>query len=213
MAKFLPSPKPTETIWGEPIQADQVLPGIWLVTTPSHGGLVLSDQRQEEMPEALKLDERFYEEDCDWSLVYVAFETEFDASDKSCTPGFLQLAHDTAKCWHPDRMTKHTGEAVPENVSHVLKTRAAYQAAIGEYCTTSAWGDWADWVPEGKVGVVAKKLLSVSHLGWPQYETGTEICALVDKVAYENRGEVTALSRIDHEVIDMPADIRPKRIA
>lgn len=32
---------PTASPWGTPDHADLVLPGVWLVTTPGHGGLML----------------------------------------------------------------------------------------------------------------------------------------------------------------------------
>ena len=212
MSKYPPIPRPEETPWGDPQLANQVLPGIWTVSTATHGGLVLSDQRQADMPDALQLTDRYYEEDCDWALVYVAYADEFLRASLRCGPDFIQLARDTTTCWHPDRMAKHTGQSNPENQSHVLKTRAAYQAAIGEFCATSAWGDWAEWVPEGKVGVLAKKLVSVDHLGRPTYEND-EVFAHVDKKAYNDRGEVTPLSTIDHETIAPPESVRPKRVA
>ena len=207
---FPSSPRPSISPWGNILQADQIAPGIWSVICQNHGGILLSDLRQAAMPDPLKLDEAVYEEDCDWSLPVIAFEAEL-AGAKTFTAGFLQLAHDTAKCWHPERYTKHTGSTVAENTSHVLKTRRAYLDAIGEYCTTSAWGDWAEWVPKGKTGVLARKVLSVNHLGRPTYAED-EICALIDKDIYSARGDVTILRDTPHEVIPMPEAIRPKRI-
>ena len=49
-----PCPAPVETIWGVPDTTNQVLPGVWHVKTPSHGGYVLSDERQASMPDALR---------------------------------------------------------------------------------------------------------------------------------------------------------------
>ena len=212
MSVFPSTTRPTDTPWGPVEQAEQILPGIWSITTSSHGGLALSEQRQDAMPPALQLAEGFYEEDCDWSLVYIAFEDEFCKTRKDYGPDFIQLARDTAKCWHPDRMTKHTGKKVPPNVSPILRTRAAYQHALGDYCTTTAWGDWADWVPKGKVGVIAKRLVSVNHLGRPTFGED-EVCALIDNDTYETRGEVTTLSSVEHEIIDAPENLWPKRLA
>ena len=79
-------------------------------------------------------------------------------------------------------------------------------------CTTTAWGDWADWVPKGKVGVIAKRLVSVNHLGRPTFGED-EVCALIDNDTYETRGEVTTLSSVGHEIIDAPENLRPKRLA
>ena len=157
MTCFAPSPRPSTSIWGAVQQADQLGPGIWSVMTASHGGIILSDQRQAAMPPALLIEGGSYEEDCDWALPILAFASELEG-ERSCSAGFLQLARDTARCWHPDRLSAFTGEAVEENASTILRTRKAYIAAIGEFCVTSAWGDWAEWVPEGKVGVIARQV-------------------------------------------------------
>jgi hypothetical protein len=178
--------------------------------TASHGGIILSDQRQAAMQQALLIEGGSYEEDCDWALPILAFTSELERQG-SCSAGFLQLARDTAKCWHPDRFSAFTGEAVEENSSAILRTRKAYMAAIGEFCVTSAWGDWAEWVPEGKVGVIARQVECVDHLGRPIYGEA-EVCALIAKDLYAARGEVTALRDTAHEVIPIPEALRPKRV-
>src|SRR3546814_16908001 len=73
---FESSAQPVASIWCGIATADQILPGVWHVSTASHGGLILSAQRQEAMPGALRLEGIHYEEDVDWSLVYLAFEAE-----------------------------------------------------------------------------------------------------------------------------------------
>ncbi|MGC8035704.1 DUF7007 domain-containing protein, partial [Salmonella enterica] len=73
-----------------------------------------------------------YEEDCDWGLPILAFTSELEGQG-SCSVGFLQLARDTTRCWHPDRFSAFTGEAIEENSSAILRTRKAYMAAIGEF--------------------------------------------------------------------------------
>ena len=116
MTCFAPSPRPSTSIWGAVQQADQLGPGIWSVMTASHGGIILSDQRQAAMPPALQIEGGSDEEDCDWALPILAFSSELDGQG-SCSAGFLQLARDTAKCWHPDRFSAFTGEAVEEKIS------------------------------------------------------------------------------------------------
>lgn len=211
MARFASSPRPTHSIWGSIQMAEEFIPGLWVVTTASHGGIMLSATRQAAMPEALQLGTADYEEDCDWALPVLAFRDEFEAARPECA-SWLQLALDTARCWHPDRYEAFTGEAVPENASRVLRQRAAYQAAIGKHCVTAAWGDWADWVPKGKTGVVACRVLSVDHLGNATYGEGRRY-ALVDKQTYSERGEAFCLEDHEHELIEMPEEFRPtKRI-
>ena len=73
MPDFASTPAPVHTLWDTPDMATQRLPGVWWVTTPSHGGFVLSDERQAAMPEALRLDSIYYEEDVNWSLVVIGF--------------------------------------------------------------------------------------------------------------------------------------------
>jgi len=211
MARFASSPKPTNSIWGPIIMAEEFLPGVWVVTSASHGGIMLSAHRQAAMPDALQLGTAYYEEDCDWALPVLAFRDEFEAAQPD-RASWLQLAVDTARCWHPDRYEAFSGEAVPENASRVLRQRAAYKAAIGKYCVTAAWGDWADWVPKGKTGLVACKVLSIDHLGNAKYGEERRY-ALVDKQTYSERGEAFCLEDHEHELIEMPEEFRPtKRI-
>ncbi len=211
MARFASSPSPSHSIWGSIIMAEEFLPGLWVVTTASHGGIMLSAPRQAAMPEALRLGTANYEEDCDWALPVLAFRDEFEAA-RPDRASWLQLAFDTVRCWHPDRYEAFTGDAVPENASRVLRQRAAYLAVIGKYCVTAAWGDWADWVPKGKTGVVACKVLSVDHLGNATYGEERRY-ALVDKQTYSERDEVFCLDDHEHKLIEMPEEFRPtKRI-
>lgn len=211
MARFASSPSPSHSIWGSIIMAEEFLPGLWVVTTASHGGIMLSAPRQAAMPEALRLGTANYEEDCDWALPVLAFRDEFEAA-RPDRASWLQLAFDTVRCWHPDRYEAFTGDAVPENASRVLRQRAAYLAVIGKYCVTAAWGDWADWVPKGKTGVAACKVLSVDHLGNATYGEEHRY-ALVDNQNYSERGEAFCLEDHEHELIEMPEEFRPtKRI-
>jgi len=159
---------------------------VWEVHTASHGGIVLSEERQAAMPAALRLADPFYEEDVDWCLAIVAFEAEYRASGRRCAALLADNARSSLRAWHPDRFTAYTGEAVPEDASPVLQRRAAYTALIGEFVVTSASGDWADWVPKGKVGVVARRVTGVDALGFARYANGETIQGLVDKDAYNS---------------------------
>lgn len=199
MPTYSPSPRPTFSPWGSPDNAEQLIPGIWSVDTPSHGGFLLSEQRQAAMPAALARPGGVYEEDCDWALVVLAFEGEF-ATLTIGTKGWIQLSHDTVKCRHPDSYTQFTGIAVEPNESHVLKRRAAYRERVGKICVTSAWGDWAEWVPAGKVGVVGQRVLDVSHLGHATFEAES-FRGLCDKRCYEARGDVNSFDELDVELI------------
>ena len=209
---FQPTAAPIETIWGVPQTAEQILPGVWHVTTSSHGGFVLSDERQAAMPAALRLETTSYEEDVDWALVVYAFASELRRTTRPGNALLTENARQSVRVWHPDRFTAYTGETVPEAASPVLRRRAAYQAVIGEYVSTSAYGDWADWVPAGKVGIVARIVASVDANGFARY-TGDPIHGLVDKARYAARGDVETFVGLDAVRVTSTAPITEEMAA
>lgn len=80
---------PEWTPWGHPDSVTELAPGIVSYSTPSHGGIWLSPERVAEMPKPLREfvpfggpqagPGRWFEEDCDWSVVAAAFPEYFDA--------------------------------------------------------------------------------------------------------------------------------------
>lgn len=77
------SPKPRRSLaasatpWGPVMDECEIADGIKSVMTGSHGGIILSDARQRQVPPHLRLSDPYYEEDCDWALVAVAFPDFF----------------------------------------------------------------------------------------------------------------------------------------
>lgn len=73
------------TPWGIAQSHHRIAEGITTYSTSSHGGIELSEERVEAMPEALRDFRPFsgqtgwYEEDVDWSIVALAFPEAFDA--------------------------------------------------------------------------------------------------------------------------------------
>src|SRR3546814_9208485 len=114
------------------------------------------------MPGALRLEGIHYEEDVDWSLVYLAFEAELKLLRRPGMAASLQLAHDIARNWHPRRYGDFTGIAVAPRDSYVMRRRAAYQAVIGEIVVTAAFGTHEAWVPAGKTGLLGRRVASRS---------------------------------------------------
>ncbi len=190
-----PVPHPQHSIWGAIQAAEQILPGVWQVHTASHGGFILSDSRQAAMPASLRLDGTSYEEDADYALVVLGFEAEFTGLG-GAEALMVRNAHDTSRNWHPDRYAVFTGKPVEPRDSHVLKLRDAFAARIGRNVVVAAFGSWADWVPEGKTGVIARRLASVDQLARPRYE-GEDQRALVDAARYDARALVITLDELD----------------
>lgn len=70
------------TPWGTPQQSKQIADGITWYSTASHGGFHVSARIKASMPEPYRSIKTFaggnwYEEDCDWSIVALAFPEYF----------------------------------------------------------------------------------------------------------------------------------------
>lgn len=70
------------TPWGESQSITLIADGIQFVSTPSHGGFLLTPERREAMPQPYQSIQTFaggnwYEEDCDYALVMLAFPQYF----------------------------------------------------------------------------------------------------------------------------------------
>lgn len=78
---------PLNTPWGYAQDAEQVAPGVWCVSTASHGGYWLNAEARAAMRMKEPALARFktfaggpwYEEDCDWAVVALAFPEAFPA--------------------------------------------------------------------------------------------------------------------------------------
>lgn len=71
------------TPWGESQTIENVALGIDFISTASHGGYMLSQERSDTMPNELKPftgNRRYWEEDCDAALVAVMFSRDMKLS-------------------------------------------------------------------------------------------------------------------------------------
>lgn len=71
--------KVTHTPWGAPQHITLLAEGIRSVSTGSHGGIKLSAERNEQMPDYMRNDDGWYEEDSEWAKVTVVFQDAFGA--------------------------------------------------------------------------------------------------------------------------------------
>lgn len=70
---------PRSTPWGAIQSEREEIPGCWWITTAGHGGYWLTADRARKLGECFPRfrRNRWFEEDCDWSLVVLAFQAEF----------------------------------------------------------------------------------------------------------------------------------------
>ena len=87
------------TPWGKPDFATEYASGIVFYSTPGHGGFWVNPERRAMMSEPYRSHPPFcgqagwYEEDCDWAVVALAFPqffTESELSDARCMWAWMQ---------------------------------------------------------------------------------------------------------------------------
>jgi hypothetical protein len=152
------------------------------VSTPGHGGVKLSAERNRRIPEDARRPGGWYEEDCDCNIPFAVFLDEIMASG----PEWLRTAlakyppGPTWGEWFPDSYGKWIGRELAPAESHVLRQRIFDREHAADYVVTAAWGDWQKGVPAGMVGVVAT-------LGGRGKDGGRKYY-LVPKAEYDARG-------------------------
>lgn len=148
-----------ETPWGMAQEANELAPdGIGWVTTASHGGLKLSVARNNEMPDYLRIDHGWYEEDCAWVKAAVFFEEILLASgDPDIRRQILSGNHrQTFRDWYPREYEKFYGVELKRGESYVKDERLFFEEHASELICVSAYGEWHTRVPKGMVGVIAR---------------------------------------------------------
>lgn len=77
--KFRRAMQSNASPWGPIDEAEELAPGVRRITTAGHGGLLLSPDRNQRMPEHLRYPAAGYEEDGEFHLVALGFPDEADA--------------------------------------------------------------------------------------------------------------------------------------
>jgi hypothetical protein len=91
----MPYKKNAPCPWGNIQDKIEVAEGITWVSTASHGGFILSEDRYSQMPEYLRLcsftGDQFFEEDCSWCAVVLAFTKHFSTNQvKEATDAYTR---------------------------------------------------------------------------------------------------------------------------
>ena len=94
------------TPWGKSDSQEALAEGIISYSTPSHGGIWLSSERQAQLPQGIDNfvhDLRWWEEDCDWVVPYILFKD--DIAEHGTAYKFtenLASAYTIAQRHHPE---------------------------------------------------------------------------------------------------------------
>jgi len=121
--------------WGAVQYQSSVIPGVVSVGTASHGGLKLSKERQAAMPDYMRCEGGWYEEDCDWAKVYAVFAVEirryYEAHPEDANAVHelrnLERVPDSLKNWHPEIYERFFGEQIPAGESYVREHQVDFK--------------------------------------------------------------------------------------
>lgn len=139
---------PVSTPWGKPQSCNELAEGILSISTAGHGGFKLDRKHNAQVNALWRKAGGWYEEDCEWAIVAITFPKLFNESQ-------MQQAVYSLKNWHPVVYTQITGIPVLLEESFSLREEAFAKASVGQYVSNSAFGAWANGVPEGFVAVYA----------------------------------------------------------
>lgn len=142
--------KPCGTPWGPAQSVKELIPGVWLVSTSSHGGVILSEERNQDIPEYMRSEDGCYEEDLAICIPYTVFKRELDLSGESS----LEVNR-TFRDWYPSEYERFYNVDLPAGASVTRDRDTFYSKHAHDYIAVTAWGSWHQRVPTGKVAVRA----------------------------------------------------------
>lgn len=138
------------TPWGKADQVRHIGRGIKSVCTPSHGGYYVPPAELAKMPEAARKTHAgpgWYEEDCDWCLVALAFPDLFEEPA-------IAAAVTTCENWMTAEQCAPFG--LKMSARNVHKQREEEQRILdsGAVVRCAAIGTWKDKISTGRVHVL-----------------------------------------------------------
>jgi hypothetical protein len=158
MSAYERCPCPKTSPWGKIQEKRELAPGIWTVSTAGHGGVKLSRERNAAMPDYMRNEGGWYEEDCEWAKAAVVhpigFQRVVKIEGKPDRTEF-EYAMETFRNWHPCQYERFTGILLEKGQSLVRDEQIFKAENENNFVLRSAWGDWAHWVTKGTVGCCA----------------------------------------------------------
>lgn len=108
------------TPWGVSQHTEKLAEGITTVSTSSHGGIKLDATRNAMVPDYMRNEDGWYEEDCDWAVPAMVFPFAFDYP----TP---EQAHSSARAtlknWKPDAYERYFSVTLQPEESYMRSER------------------------------------------------------------------------------------------
>lgn len=157
--------------WGKVQSQTEWADGIISVDTASHGGFKLSRARNATVPKSFRRAGGWYEEDCEANIVLYFFHEVFADRIADCR----NKAEKSLKTWLWREWEEYTGRPLEPGESRLKDEARWLEEHADNWVSFSAWGSWHSDVPDGMVGLCARRKT-----------TGEERYFLVPKDSYQN---------------------------
>lgn len=183
------------TPWGKSQDQEKITRGINFYSTAGHGGYKVSAKLNEQIPDFMRNEDGWYEEDCEWCIPAIIFHEYFKQD-------VIDIAVATFRNWFPDAYEQFYQVELQPGESH---ERDRQQFAIDNYNNfvgTSAFGDWHDTVPSGMVGVYFKRESDGMQIGKliPQQEYASRMDQRVPRFVLREGKEYTSWHGANNEL-------------
>lgn len=133
--------------WGPVQYQENITDDIAWVGTAGHGGCKVSPKLNRTIPDHLRNDNGWYEEDCEWAKAYVALEQHIlaNANDQHSINVIKEGHHkDTLRNWYPDAYELVYGKTLQPGESYERDKQIFRQKHKNDYVCVSARMDSDD---------------------------------------------------------------------
>lgn len=148
------------TPWGIADSITELAPGILEVSTPSHGGILLDQTLNQQIPEVFRREHGDYEQDINWAAAYyflfdyIQNHTK-DPDIRTKNTSIRKVAKVTLTNFRPHPFTQATGIPIQPEYSIMLKREAFYEKHKNDWVVTSVPHHLQNLAPHGFVIVTA----------------------------------------------------------
>ena len=185
----------TNTPWGNADGVYKYARGINRYTTPSHGGFHVSAKLNQTIPEYMRNEDGWYEEDCEWCKVALVFKQYFDAKD-------VEAAIPTLRNWFPNEYELFFNIKLQPGESMQRDEALANEKHKNDFIVVSAFGSWHEKVPKGMVGLMTARGGRGSRETGYSYSDREIKWFLVSEEAYNNSDSVPKCGFVCYPGVD-----------
>ena len=136
----------TSTPWGAAQTAHKMATGVMSYTTSSHGGIHVSPRLNALIPDYMRIESGWYEEDCDWAIPVIALAGKVELNFESHLEpnSAYYYAYNSLKNWHPDAFEKFFGCTLKEGESYMRDDHLFRERTKNKMVVISALADSKD---------------------------------------------------------------------